>query len=126
MQRHFKNSRDTGDFFEEAAAAHLASVGYSIKDRNYSTRYGEIDIIAEEPEKHTLIFVEVKARDKATKTHPFEFVDSRKQKNIIMAAKDYMLMNNVVKSFIRFDVVGLITSGKNVEKIEVLKDAFQA
>lgn len=39
---------------------HLVAAGYRILDRNYRTRYGEIDIVAAD-ERH-LVFCEVKAR----------------------------------------------------------------
>jgi putative endonuclease len=125
MEGFGKNRREKGGYFEKEAAARLADMGYVIKERNYNTRYGEIDIVAELPAEKTLVFIEVKARDVSTNTHPFEFVDRRKQRNIIQAAKDYIVKKEPVKCFIRFDVVGVITSGKEVLKIEVLKDAFQ-
>src|SRR5207253_2788430 len=45
---------------EELAARELTSRGYAILERRYRTRYGEIDIVAEDGE--TLVFVEVRAR----------------------------------------------------------------
>ena len=42
---------------EELAARELASRGYAILERRYRTRYGEIDIVAEDGE--TLVFIEV-------------------------------------------------------------------
>jgi putative endonuclease len=45
---------------EAIAAAHLEAQGLHITDRNYRSRYGEIDLVAEEGD--TLVFVEVKAR----------------------------------------------------------------
>lgn len=49
-----------GKLAEDFAVSLLQGKGYKIIDRNFHSRFGEIDIIAEENE--TLIFVEVKAR----------------------------------------------------------------
>ena len=45
---------------EDAAAAYLQNKDYRIIERNYRTKYGEIDIIAKDSDG-TLVFVEVKA-----------------------------------------------------------------
>ena len=55
-----RSRRDLGDFGERLAAAHLEAKGYRIRERNFRTREGEIDIIAERG--GTLVFVEVRNR----------------------------------------------------------------
>jgi len=52
-------SRAKGDAAEEKACAFLYENGYVILQRNFYSRFGEIDIIAEK--KGTLHFVEVKS-----------------------------------------------------------------
>lgn len=44
---------------ENAAAVYLQKKGYKLVERNYRTKYGEIDIIAKDSEG-VLVFVEVK------------------------------------------------------------------
>ncbi|HBM81651.1 MAG TPA: YraN family protein, partial [Clostridiaceae bacterium] len=39
------SSKDKGDLGEQAAVEYLIKNGYSILQRNFRTRYGEIDII---------------------------------------------------------------------------------
>jgi putative endonuclease len=121
----FQNKRSKGEFYEDKVAEYLKKHGYNIVTQNYNTRFGEIDIIAEDRSKPLLVFVEVKAREKSKGVHPFEAVDERKQKTIIRAAQEYMMMNNVEDVYVRFDVVGVILNGKRIEKIEVAQDAFQ-
>ena len=53
-----------GRFGEQAAAAYLTEKGYRVTARNFSCRFGEVDIIAETPEY--LVFVEVKLRKDAS------------------------------------------------------------
>ena len=51
-----------GDKGEKIAAEYISDRGYEVLDRNYHTRYGEIDLVARDGDD--LIFVEVKATDK--------------------------------------------------------------
>ena len=58
-----------GAWGEDCAAAHLRRHGYRILARNYSCRFGEIDIIA--ADRHYVVFVEVKLRasDRFVRAH---------------------------------------------------------
>lgn len=87
---------------EEKAARYLKKQGYKIIAKNFQTRFGEIDIIAEN--KEYIIFVEVKARGENSIAQPKEFVDLRKQRKIIRTAEIYLAENPTEKQP-RFDVV---------------------
>jgi putative endonuclease len=52
--------RSVGSIGERLAAEHLQRRGYRIVERNYRTRWGELDIVA--ADGSTLVFCEVKAR----------------------------------------------------------------
>ena len=52
--------RQLGDAGEQLAADHLARRGFQILDRNYRTRWGELDIVA--CDGRTIVFCEVKTR----------------------------------------------------------------
>lgn len=52
-------TQETGSIGEDIACRFLVKHGYSIVDRNYRKKYGEIDIVAEKDKK--LCFVEVKS-----------------------------------------------------------------
>jgi len=73
----------------------LEKQGYKILDRNYSKRWGEIDLIAESPEKE-LVFVEIKTRE--FKNHPSVFlpedsVNFSKQQKLIKTARTFLYEN---------------------------------
>lgn len=97
-QRH-----EIGKLGEQIAKIYLNSIKYKIIERNFNCRQGEIDIIAKD--KDELIFIEVKTRTNLIYGKPSEAVDSRKQKHIYNSAKYYLYINQLEKSFIRFDVI---------------------
>ena len=55
--------RQVGAVGEKMAESYLRGKGYRILERNYSCRYGEADIIAQD--RDYLVFVEVKLRKNA-------------------------------------------------------------
>ena len=59
--------------------------GYHIIQRNYHSRYGEIDLIAEDEEY--LIFVEVKLRSSVSHGLPEEAVTPGKQEKLRLTAQ---------------------------------------
>ena len=80
--------RELGAFGERVATAHLEAKGYRIRDRNFRTREGEIDIIAEHGA--TLVFVEVRTRHGDALGSPAESVTPSKAAHIVAAAEAYV------------------------------------
>ena len=111
-----------GESAESRAAGFLKKKGYEILKRNYTTKYGEIDIIAKE--KDTIVFVEVKARKPGKYANPKAAVTRAKQRKISIVALCYLKKNNQTQSRARFDVVA-ISSAEDGEKIELVKNAFE-
>ncbi|MCI5167945.1 MAG: YraN family protein [Candidatus Electrothrix sp. GM3_4] len=109
----------TGRSGEDLAAQHLEQQGYTILERNYRLRIGEIDIIARD--KEYLVFIEVKTRRSRRIGNPFEAVDIRKQKKIVKIASAYLQGKELP---VRFDVVAVYLNEQDV-RIEVLKNAFE-
>ncbi len=96
--------RNIGKFGEDASVKYLESKGYLTIARNYHSRYGEVDIIAEN--EFYIVFVEVKCRKSDTLISGIDAVDKRKQGKIIKTAYVY-LQNNKIEKQIRFDVIEL-------------------
>lgn len=112
----------SGVLGENYAADFLKDTGYSIIGRNYHSRFGEIDIIAEDGKY--IIFAEVKTRSAESMVNPFEAVTRSKQKKIIKTAMCY-LQKNVCCLQPRFDVIGItIGSEGKVISVKYLKNAF--
>ena len=111
--------RELGSFGEKKAAEHLKGKGFRIVETNYSCRFGEIDIIAEDG--RYLVFAEVKLRKDDLHGAAMEFVTPTKQKKIRKTA-EYWLCCNQTELQPRFDVIEIYTGGGI--KINHLEDAF--
>ncbi len=91
----------SGNAGEKFVAEFLKKKGFIISKTNFHSRFGEIDIIAENNEY--LLFVEVKTRSQNSLAEPKEFVNTLKQSKIISTA-NYYLMYNPTTLKVRFDV----------------------
>jgi putative endonuclease len=93
-----------GRDYEEKAIQFLKQHGLKIIERNYTSRSGEIDIIA----KHGghLVFVEVRARNHTGFAGAAASITARKQQKIIRTAQAYLQKNELLgQSPCRFDVI---------------------
>lgn len=114
------NKRRIGTQYENCAVDYLVREGYEILDRNYSNRFGEIDIIAKNQEK-IIVFFEVKYRKSNAYGDPLESVNFQKQKRISQTALYYTMMQHYGESqSYRFDVIGIYGDGK----LKHVKNAF--
>ena len=96
------NSVLLGKWGEAEAAKYLRNKKYKIIGANYKTRFGEIDIIAEN--KKYIVFVEVKLRKSSEYAEAFEFVTEKKQSRIRTTAEAWLAQNDTDKC-VRFDVI---------------------
>ena len=112
----------TGDFGENIAAAHLAQHGFKCLEFNFRTRFGEIDIIAQD--ERYLLFVEVKTRKVNARVSGLEAVGYRKQERLRAAAEQYF-MDHGSKLQPRFDVISIeTTKDGQVASIQWIENAF--
>lgn len=116
--------KETGRWGEEQACRFLKRCGYQILDRNYSCRFGEIDVIASN--RVYLVFVEVKTRKDDTFAQAREFVGPGKQRRVMNAASLW-LSRNETDLQPRFDVIEIYgTSDMPYRKLKIrhFEDAF--
>lgn len=98
---------------------------YRIVAQGYHSRFGEIDLIAEN--RKFLVFVEVKLRKSSDFAAAREYVDRRKQDKIRVTASMY-LSQNPTNLQPRFDIIEIYApDGHQTAKpeIEHMEDAFQ-
>lgn len=79
----------TGKAGEDYTAGWLMRQGWVIVERNWHSRFGEIDIIAQKED--IIAFVEVKTRKHGSLTTPLEAMTTQKQRKIVKTAYAYLL-----------------------------------
>lgn len=115
--------RKTGDIGEELTCEYLISKGYKILDRNFSCKYGELDIVA--ANNTHIAFVEVKTRHENPIIRPCLAVNKSKQIKIMKVAYLY-LRKPKVNLQPRFDIaeVYLKSDTNELHHINYIKNAF--
>lgn len=91
---------------ENIACDLLNQNGYKIIDRNFRSRFGEIDIVA--IDKDTLVFVEVKTRQSLRFGLPQEAVTPQKIYKIKKTGEYYSLIHPDLPKKLRVDVVAIV------------------
>ena len=107
------------------AAAYLRKKRYRIVASGYRSRFGEIDLIAEN--RKYLVFVEVKLRKSDSFAKAYEFVDWNKQ-NRLRTTASYYLAENPTALQPRFDVIEIYApAGTETTdpQIHHMEDAFE-
>ena len=106
---------------EDKACSYLASKGYTIVERNYRIRGGEIDIIASKDE--LLVFCEVKTLPSGNIEILSHELNKSKQMKIIKTSKCYIKSHREYNSkYLRFDVIAVDLPGQ--EPVYHIEDAF--
>ncbi len=111
-----------GKVWEIEAANYLRKKKYKLLAANYTTRFGEIDLICQY--KKYLCFIEVKQRDCNSIAQAKEFVDTNKQNRIIKSAQLYIAKYNPNLQP-RFDIVEIYTQDNKIKSIKHLENAFE-
>jgi putative endonuclease len=116
------NSRQAGSQWEKTAESFLRSQGLKLLQRNFSSRFGEIDLIMEDEE--TVVFIEVKYRKSSQHGSGADAVTFHKQGRISRTASWYLVKNpHRAGQFCRFDVIS-INPHKEAQGINWIKSAF--
>ncbi len=114
--------RQSGAQWEKTAESFLRNHGLKLLQRNFSSRFGEIDLIMED--EKTVVFVEVKYRKSSQHGSGAEAITLHKQNRISRTAGWYLAKNpHRAEQFCRFDVIS-IDSRKSDQGICWIKNAF--
>jgi putative endonuclease len=114
--------RNLGANGEKAAEEFLRRRHYTIVERNYRCRVGEVDLVALDGD--TIVFIEVKTRRGEGFGSPLDAVDPRKQRQVYRAAQQFLVEHRLNDRAARFDVVGVWWEGGRVV-CELVRDAFE-
>lgn len=109
---------------EDLACDFLRQQGLRLLQRNYATRYGEIDLVMQDND--TTVFVEVRYRKRSDYVDAISSIDAYKQRKLVRAAQHYLQhsRHHQLQSA-RFDVVA-IGEQENQPQIRWIKNAFEA
>jgi putative endonuclease len=122
--------RRLGEAGETLACRHLEARGFEVVERNFRTRYGELDVVA--ADKRYLVFVEVKARivrGRPGPLGPFDAIGARKRRQVRLMAREWLVRGQGLQRArppeLRFDAIGITfdTGGRLVE-LDHLEGAF--
>lgn len=118
--------RRIGAIGEQFAAEHLTRLGFEVIERNFRTRFGELDLIAYGESQ--IVFCEVKTRvARATLRDPMESIDPRKRAQVRRIAGRWLAERHDHPRVdrLRFDAIGVVVDqAGNLLGLEHLEDAF--
>jgi putative endonuclease len=115
--------RSFGNEAEEAAVRFLVAEGWKVLARNWTCRYGELDVVAERGD--ILCFVEVRMRSTAVWGDPAHTVSFAKQRRVVKAALHYLFAYELGERMMRFDVISVVGRGERAT-VEHIPGAFDA
>jgi putative endonuclease len=115
-----------GRLGEQLAAEHLERRGFRIVERNYRTRWGELDVVAYDG--RTLAFCEVKTRRLSPgEGNPFEALRALKRSRVRKMAGSWLIerTDRPYAAVVRFDAIGVtFDPAGRLTSIEHLEGAF--
>jgi putative endonuclease len=119
--------RARGASGEQAAAEMLAALGYEIVERNFRTRYGELDIVA--LDHGSLVFCEVRSRvGRDAIAWALQSIGPGKRMQLRKMAREWFRLSTAeVRSTraVRFDAVAVaLAPNGRVLAVEHVRDAF--
>jgi putative endonuclease len=116
--------RRLGRSGERAAEAHLRRVGFEVLERNYRTRWGELDLICFDGA--TIVFCEVKAR-RVGGGAPWDALGQRKRAQVRRIAARWLAerTERPRAAHLRFDAIGVVVDAHDrVVALDHLEAAF--
>ena len=121
--------RRLGEKGEALACRHLRARGFTVVERNFRTRYGELDVVA--ADERFLVFAEVKTRivrGPPGPLGPFAAIDARKRRQLRLMAREWLACDRSRRPRppeLRFDAIGIsFDPGGRLVRLDHLEDAF--
>ena len=122
--------RRLGEEGESLACRHLEARGFEVIERNFRTRWGELDVVA--ADRRRLVFCEVKTRivrGEPGPLGPLAAIGPRKRRQVRLMAREWLAHDHAARRprppELRFDAIGISfdPTGRLVE-LEHLEGAF--
>lgn len=114
--RLLRGNRSRGELGEALALKYLKDNKYTIVERNFRNKIGEMDIIAKKDS--LIVFVEVKSRSSIKYGYPYEAVNIKKQNKLKLLAYSYIKLHNLYYHQFRFDIIEVYLEDNSINHIE--------
>ncbi|NCG06922.1 MAG: YraN family protein [Gammaproteobacteria bacterium] len=115
-------TQSTGAYWEQRAHDLIVSRGATVIARNYTSRRGEIDLIA--LDRGTVAFIEVRYRRRPQFGSALASVSLAKQQRVLMTAQAFLLSHHdYCNRYCRFDIIGF-DGRSDSTRAQWLKGAF--
>lgn len=95
---------------EDRAADYVTGLGWSVLERNWRCRWGELDLVAHDVTHDTLVFAEVKARRGLGYGHPLEAITRDKAARLRVLAAEWLRTHATHAPGVRIDAIGVLFS----------------
>lgn len=117
MKKFISNTQKIGELGEDVATKYLTNNGFSVLERNYSKKWGEIDIIAQKD--NVLYFIEVKSKSVSSldfvskrfddsvneESRPEDNMHPWKLKRLARTIQTYLIHNRIGNRTWQFDLL---------------------
>lgn len=123
LQEDILTPAQLGRLGEDIASLWMQACNCTILGRNWHSRYGELDLIALDPDGE-IVFVEVKTRRSTRFGLPQEAVTPHKQANLRRAAAQWLMEHHTPHRGIRFDVISILAPLDQAPSIHHIREAF--
>ena len=107
------HTREQGDQFELLALSWLEKHGYTLIEKNFAKRIGEIDLIVGDLDNSTVVFVEVRYRATERYGGALESVDYRKQRKLVRTANSWLQRFAQQNTPARIDIIAVKPADEN-------------
>lgn len=117
MKNFISNTQKIGELGEDVAVKYLTNNGFSVLERNYTKKWGEIDIIAQK--ENVLYFIEVKSKSVTSldfvskrfddseneESRPEDNMHPWKLKRLARTIQTYLIHNRIGNRTWQFDLL---------------------
>ena len=118
-----RTNQEIGESGEKVARKFLISRGFWMREMNYTTPFGEIDMIAEK--KGCTVFFEVKTRISEKFGSPLAAITREKQKHILKNCQYYLKRFGLVDTSWRIDAIAInLNNHKELMLLKHIRNAI--
>lgn len=112
----YERNKAMGAYGERVAADHLRRLGMVVLARNWTCKFGEIDIVARDGS--TLVICEVKTRSGHAYGGPFEAVTGHKATRLRRLAMHWLEVHDIQPASVRIDVISVVMQDRGTPVVE--------